>query len=141
NGPKGVGLLYSRMGIGLEPILTGGDQEFDRRAGTENVAGIVGLAKALELAHRGLAAGEPARQARLRDRLIAGVLARVPEAELTGHPALRLPNHASFRFSHIEGESLLLNLDMRGVCGSSGSACATGNIEPSHVLLAMGYSP
>src|SRR5207248_2335151 len=146
-GPKGVGLLYSRMGIGLEPILTGGDQEFDRRAGTENVAGIVGLAKALEVAHGAMArtqpeagCGEPRRTAALRDRLIAGVLETVPDSELTGDPVERLPNNASFRFPGIEGEPLLLNLDMRGICGSSGSACATGSIEPSHVLLAMGYT-
>lgn len=139
-GPKGAGLLYARMGIGLEPLLTGGDQEFDRRAGTENVPGIVGLGRALELAHAGMQSGEPARVAALRDRLIHGVLSDVPDSELTGHPERRLPNNASFRFPHIEGEPLLLNLDMRGICASSGSACATGSIEPSHVLLAMGYS-
>jgi cysteine desulfurase len=138
-GPKGAGLLYARMGIGLQPQLTGGDQEFDRRAGTENVPGIVGLARALELAHASLAADEPRRIAALRDRLIAGVLREVPDTDLTGHPECRLPNNASFRFRGIEGEPLLLNLDMRGICGSSGSACATGTIEPSHVLLAMGY--
>jgi cysteine desulfurase len=139
-GPKGVGLLYSRTGIGLEPLLSGGDQEFERRAGTENVPGIVGLGKALELVHQAMAAGEPARLTALRDRLIAGVLETIPSAELTGHRTQRLPNNASFRFQQIEGEPLLLNLDMRGICGSSGSACASGKIEPSHVLLALGYS-
>lgn len=139
-GPKGVGILYSRMGIPLQPVLTGGDQEFDRRAGTENVAGIVGLGKALDLAYAALQAGEPQRLAALRERLIAGVLDQVPSSELTGHPTQRLPFNASFRFPGIEGEPLLLNLDRSGISGSSGSACATGNIEPSHVLLAMGYT-
>lgn len=140
-GPKGVGLLYVRQGVRLEPQITGGDQEGGRRSGTENVAGIVGLGAALELIYQDLQAGEPQRLRALRDRLIAGVLARVPEAELTGHPTERLPNHASFRFPHIEGEPLLLNLDMHGICASSGSACAAGTIEPSHVLLAIGYTP
>lgn len=139
-GPKGVGLLYSRTGISVAPVLTGGDQEFDRRAGTENVAGIVGMGRALELAYSAMQSGEPARLTALRDRLIAGVLNRVPDCELTGHPTERLPNNASFRFPGIEGEPLLLNLDVNGICGSSGSACAAGSIEPSHVLVAMGYT-
>lgn len=139
-GPKGVGLLYRRIGVPLVSQIAGGDQEFNQRAGTENVPGIVGLGKALELAFEGMQQGEPERVRALRDRLIAGVLAGVPDAELTGHPEQRLPNHASFRFPHIEGEPLLLNLDLRGIAGSSGAACATGEIEPSHVLLAVGYS-
>jgi cysteine desulfurase len=139
-GPKGVGLLYRRMGVPLMAQISGGDQEFNLRAGTENVPGIVGLAKALELAYAALQTGEPERLRGLRDRLVRGVLAGVPDAEFTGHPTERLPNSASFRFPHIEGEPLLLNLDMRGICGSSGAACATGEIEPSHVLLAMGYT-
>lgn len=139
-GPKGVGLLYRRVGVPLASQISGGDQEFNQRAGTENVPGIVGLAKALELAFAGLQDGEPERLRGLRDRLIRGVLEGVPGAELTGHPELRLPNHASFLFPRIEGEPLLLNLDLRGICGSSGAACATGEIEPSHVLLALGYS-
>lgn len=139
-GPKGVGLLYRRIGVPLVPQLTGGDQEFGLRAGTENVPGIVGLGKALELAYTALHGGEPQRERTLRDRLIQGVLAALPDAELTGHPRERLPNHASFRFPLIEGEPLLLNLDMRGICGSSGAACASGEIEPSHVLLAIGYT-
>jgi len=140
-GPKGVGLLYRRIGVPLVSQIAGGDQEFGQRAGTENVAGIVGLGKALELAFAALNGGEPERVAALRDRLIAGVLAAIPDAELTGPPGPeRLPNHASFRFPHLEGEPLLLNLDLRGVCASSGAACATGEIEPSHVLLAMGYT-
>jgi cysteine desulfurase len=139
-GPKGSGLLYRRMGVPMAAQITGGDQEFALRAGTENVPGIAGLAAALELAHAALQQGEPERQGRLRDRLIQGVLAGAPGAELTGHPTDRLPNNASFRFPQIEGEPLLLNLDMRGICGSSGAACATGEIEPSHVLLAIGYT-
>jgi cysteine desulfurase len=139
-GPKGVGLLYRRIGVPLVTQVTGGDQEYAQRAGTENVPGIVGLGKALELAYQGMAEGEPERQRRLRDRLIEGILQAVPDAELTGHPTERLPNNASFRFPHIEGEPLLLNLDMRGIWGSSGAACASGEIEPSHVLLAIGYT-
>jgi cysteine desulfurase len=139
-GPKGVGALYVRSGVRLAPQVTGGDQEFNRRAGTENVPGIVGLGAAIE---RVMAVRETefARVAALRDRLITGVLSRCEEAELTGHPTERLPNHASFLFHFIEGESLLLNLDIAGIAGSSGSACATGDIEPSHVLLALGYTP
>lgn len=141
-GPKGVGLLYRRIGVPLVSQATGGDQEFAQRAGTENVPGIVGLGKALELAYAAMQQGEPERARGLRDRLIAGVLAALPDAELTGPLAgERLPNHASFRFPLIEGEPLLLNLDMRGIFGSSGAACATGVIEPSHVLLAIGYTP
>jgi cysteine desulfurase len=139
-GPKGVGALYRRMGVPLVSQITGGDQEYDLRAGTENVPGIVGLGKALELAFRALQEGEPERERALRDRLIHGILAALADAELTGHPERRLPNHASFRFPQIEGEPLLLNLDMRGIYGSSGAACATGEIEPSHVLLALGYT-
>jgi cysteine desulfurase len=138
-GPKGVGALYVRSGVRLAPQITGGDQEFNRRAGTENVPGIVGLGKAIELAYRERDA-ESLRLAALRDRLIAGILDQVPIAELTGHPTERLPNHASFLFHGIEGEPLLLNLDMQGIAASSGSACASGSVEPSHVLLAMGYS-
>lgn len=139
-GPKGAGLLYRRTGVPLVSQIAGGDQEMNARAGTENVPGIAGLARALELAFEGLQNGEPERMAKLRDRLIEGLLAGSPGSELTGHPALRLPNNASFRFPGIEGEPLLLNLDMCGICGSSGAACATGEIEPSHVLLAAGYS-
>lgn len=139
-GPKGVGLLYRRIGVPLVSQISGGDQEFNQRAGTENVPGIVGLGVALELAFRALQEGEPERCRALRDRLIRGVQEALPDAELTGHPEERLPNHASFRFPLIEGEPLLLNLDMRGIWGSSGAACASGEIEPSHVLLAIGYS-
>jgi len=138
-GPKGVGALYLRTGVRVVPVIAGGDQEFNRRAGTENVAGIVGLAKALGLAYDEMPTVVP-RLARLRDRLIEGVLSRVPACELTGPRQCRLPNHASFLFRHIEGEPLLHNLDMRGIAASSGSACASGSVEPSHVVLAMGFT-
>jgi cysteine desulfurase len=140
-GPKGIGALWVRHGLRLAVQVTGGGQERERRSGTENVPAIVGFGRACELASERLAAGEPARVAALRDRLIAGVLQRVPDAVLTGHPTLRLPNNASFCFPGVEGEPILLNLDFAGICASSGSACATGAIEPSHVLLAMGYPP
>jgi len=138
-GPKGAGALYIRTGVRVVPVIAGGDQEFNRRAGTENVAGIVGLAKALGLAYDEMPTVVP-RLARLRDRLIEGVLSRVPACELTGQRQRRLPNHASFLFRHIEGEPLLHNLDMRGIAASSGSACASGSVEPSHVVLAMGFT-
>ena len=135
-GPKGVGILYARQGTRLQPQTLGGSQERNRRAGTENVPGIVGASEALRLAreHR---EEESIRLAALRDRLIAGMLAQ-PGVRLTGHPQQRLPNSASFTIAGVEGESLLLNLDLIGVAASSGSACTTGSVEPSHVLTAMG---
>ena len=136
-GPKGVGALYVRRGVRMERYLDGGGQERNRRAGTENVAGIVGLAKALELAVSEMN-DEAGRVSQLRDRLIRGVMDRITHVRLNGHPTRRLPGNASFCFEFIEGESLLLNLDMLGVCGSSGSACTSGSLKPSHVLLAMG---
>jgi cysteine desulfurase len=137
-GPKGVGVLYIRQGSRVQPQILGGSQERNRRAGTENVPGIVGAAVALARAQQERIA-EGARLMALRDRLIAGVLA-IPGASLTGHPTLRLANHASFALAGVEGESLLLNLDLIGVAASSGSACTTGSVEPSHVLLALGLS-
>ncbi|HEX9036266.1 MAG TPA: cysteine desulfurase family protein [Ktedonobacterales bacterium] len=137
-GPKGVGALFVRQGIRLQPQIAGGSQERNRRAGTENVPGAVGAAHALSLAEETREA-ETARLIILRERLIAGVLA-IPGVQLTGHPTERLPNSASFLIDGVEGESLLLNLDLVGICASSGSACTTGDIEPSHVLTAMGYS-
>ncbi len=136
-GPKGVGALYVRRGVPLAPLIHGGGQERERRAGTENVAGVVGLAAALRLAlaHREERA---AHLTRLRDRLVSGVLRQVPGARLNGHPTERLPGNAHFLFPGVDGESLLLNLDLRGVAASSGSACTSGSLEPSHVLLAMG---
>ena len=137
-GPKGVGVLYARRGVPLLPMQTGGAHERRRRAGTENIAYIVGLATALRLAYEE-AEETNARLAELRDRLIAGVLQRIPESQLSGHPSQRLPNNASFLFKYIEGESILLSLDLMGVAASSGSACTSGSLEPSHVLTAMGY--
>ena len=135
-GPKGVGLLYVRQGTRVQPQTLGGSQERNRRAGTENVPGVVGAAYALELA-RSERERENARLQALRDQLIAGMLA-LPDVRLTGHPTERLPQHASFTVAGVEGESLLLNLDLVGIAASSGSACTTGDIEPSHVLSAMG---
>lgn len=136
-GPKGVGALYVRRGIRLVQLIHGGAQERKRRAGTENVPGIVGLAKALELATEDLEQRR-AETVALRDRLVQGVLQVIPRTRFNGHPTERLPNNASFCFEFIEGESLLLNLDLQGVAASSGSACTSGALEPSHVLLAMG---
>jgi cysteine desulfurase len=136
-GPKGVGVLYVRRRTPLLPMQTGGAHENRRRAGTENIPYIVGLATALQRAQRG-AEAENARLSVLRDRLIEGVLERIPGSALTGHPTQRLANSASFVFRFIEGEGILLNLDMLGVCASSGSACTSASLEPSHVLLAMG---
>ena len=138
-GPKGVGGLYVRKGVPLPPGLYGGGQEHGLRSGTENVAGIVGMAAALKESCAGMREAA-ARVAALRDRLIAGVL-KLPGTRLTGDPAERLPGNASFVFDGIEGEALVLLLDQRGVCASSGSACSAGALEPSHVLLAMGFSP
>jgi cysteine desulfurase len=138
HGPKGVGCLVVRSGVRLEPQMLGGGHERNRRAGTENVAGIVGLAKAVAIARRDLASNT-AHLIQLRDRLIAGIRDRIPGAELTGHPVQRLPHHASFLFEGVEGESLLLQLDMEGIAASSGSACTSGSLEPSHVILGLGY--
>lgn len=136
-GPKGVGVLYVRQGIELVSALTGGGHERGRRPGTVNVAEIVGLATALQLA-RERRETENARVSELRDQLVAGVIERVPEAQLTGHPTRRLPNSASFAVRGVEGEMLLTALDLEGICVSTGSACTTGEAEPSFVLTAMG---
>jgi cysteine desulfurase len=137
NGPKGVGALWVKKGVKPEKLIDGGSQEYNRRAGTENVAGIVGFATALELAVKEVEY-ESSRLIGLRDYLIKGILERIPHVKLTGHPTERLPGNASFCFEFIEGESLLLSLDRVGICGSSGSACTSGSLEPSHVLLAIG---
>jgi len=136
-GPKGVGLLYVRRDTSLLPAITGGAHERRRRPGTVNVAGAVGLATALRLAEEERVV-ETARLRRLRDRLIEGVLASVPESRLTGHPTHRLAHHASFAFRGVEGESVVLSLDLAGIAASSGAACAEGEPEPSFVLTAMG---
>ncbi len=139
-GPKGVGLLYVRRGTRLLPAQTGGSQERGRRAGTENVPYIVGMARALELVQAEREA-ESVRLQALRDRLISGLLAHIPDIELTGHPVQRLPGHASLIIRGAEAQSLLIALDLAGVAASSGSACATGAPTPSHVLTAMGIHP
>ena len=136
--PKGVGALFLRGRLAIEPVLHGGGQERGRRSGTENVAGAVAFATAIELAHRELEE-RSSRLVKLRDTLIAGVLAAAPGAQLTGHPTQRLPNNASFCFTGTSGEAVLLQLEERGVLCSSGSACAAGSDEPSHVLVAMSY--
>lgn len=138
-GPKGMGILYTRQGVRILPQLQGGSQERGRRAGTENVAGIVGTATALRLAQEELSTVVPRIQA-LRDRLIEGVLT-IPRSRLTGHPQDRLPNNASFSFEGVEGESILLSLDLLGFAASTGSACTSGSIDPSHVLTAIGLPP
>ncbi len=136
-GPKGIGGLFVRKGVRLVPQITGGGQERNRRSGTENVAAIVGMAKALELSVEEMPTELPRLQA-LRDELIAGVLNHIPETRLNGHPTLRLPHNANFSFRGVEGEALLLQLDLNGIAASSGSACSSGSLEPSHVLLALG---
>lgn len=136
-GPKGVGALYVRKGIELAPHIHGGGQELERRAGTENVAGIIGLAKALELAVGSLDA-DAAHMQKLRDTLIEAVLTQIPGSTLNGDRIRRLPGNAHFSFDGVDGESLLLNLDMHGIAASAGSACSAGSVEPSYVLLAMG---
>ncbi len=136
-GPKGVGALYVRRGTRLVTLQTGGGQERGRRTGTENVAGIVGLGVAMRLAAE-RRASEAERQTRLRDRLFEGIFERVPGALLTGHPTQRLPNNASFCFPGTQGEALVVALDLEGFAVSSGSACTSGNTEPSHVILALG---
>ena len=136
-GPKGVGALYARRGVPLLPLINGGGQERRRRAGTENVAGVVGMATALRLAEE-RRPGYVAHCTALRDRLIAGIHARIPDAYLNGHPTRRLPNNANLAFDGVEGESILLLLDQHGIAASSGSACTSGALEASHVLLALG---
>lgn len=136
-GPKGVGALYLRKGVALPPLVRGGAQERNLRAGTENLAGIVGLGSAIERAM--LSKEENNRRlSNLRDQLIDGLLERIPKSRLNGHRTERLPNNVHLCFRYIEGEALLLTLDMKGICGSSGSACTSGSLDPSHVLLAIG---
>ncbi|MBR6729181.1 MAG: cysteine desulfurase NifS [Clostridia bacterium] len=136
-GPKGVGALYVKSGTRIETLIHGGGQERGRRAGTENVAGIVGLGEAITLATADLAA-KTARIQALRDKLIDGISASIPDARLNGHRVDRLPGNVNFCFRYIEGEALLLRLDAKGVAASSGSACTSGSLDPSHVLLALG---
>ena len=139
HGPKGIGALYVRKGIVLPPLIYGGAQERNRRAGTENVPGIVGMGKALELACTDLEE-KSAKMMRLRDKLIEELPKRIPEIKLNGHPTKRLPNNVNYSIKYIEGESILLMLDLNGIAASSGSACTSGSLDPSHVLLAMGLT-
>ena len=138
-GPKGVGALYLKKGVRIEPNQIGGAQEREKRGGTENVAGIVGMGAAIELAVTHMQAhGE--RLARMRDRLIRGILERIPEVRLNGHPTQRLPGNVNVSVRYVEGEALLLSLDLAGIAASSGSACTSGSLDPSHVLLGIGLS-
>ena len=137
HGPKGVGMLYARRGIILTNLIEGGAQERSLRAGTENVPAIVGMGRAIELITAEMAE-ENARISGLRDRLIAGILDAIPESRLNGHPTKRLPGNVNVSIRYIEGEALLLSLDMAGIAASSGSACTSGSLDPSHVLLAIG---
>jgi cysteine desulfurase len=139
HGPKGIGALYIRKGIRIPSLIIGGGQEKKRRAGTENVPGMVGMGVAIEMAAQRMAENT-ARIGALRDKLIAGIPASIPDVKLNGHPSLRLPNNVNFSIRFIEGESILLMLDITGVAASSGSACTSGSLDPSHVLLAMGLT-
>lgn len=139
HGPKGVGALYIRKWTKVDSLIHGGAQERGFRAGTENLPGIVGLGKAVELAQDGLT-DNAARMTALREKLIHGLMARVPDTRLNGHPTDRLPNNVNLSFAGVEGEALLLRLDLAGVACSSGSACTSGTLDASHVLLAMGLN-
>jgi cysteine desulfurase len=134
--PKGIGALYVRRGFRFRPFLLGGHQERGRRAGTENVSGLIALGKAAELAQQYL--DGVGQEKRLRDRLEKGLLKAIPDCQVNGHPTQRLPNTSNIGFKYIEGESILFMLNQHGVCASSGSACTSGSLEPSHVLRAMG---
>jgi len=137
HGPKGIGALYIRKGIRIPSLIIGGGQEKKRRAGTENVPGMVGMGVAIELAAQHMAENA-LRVGALRDKLIEGISSSIPDVKLNGHPSLRLPNNVNFSIRFIEGESILLMLDINGIAASSGSACTSGSLDPSHVLLAMG---
>lgn len=139
-GPKGIGALVVRKGVKLHPLVHGGSQERNRRAGTENVAGIVALGEACELAQASLPA-EAGRLQRLRDRLEGGILARISDSQANGHGARRLPNTTNLSFAGVEADSLLVNLDLHGIAASSGAACSSGSLKASHVLAAMRVEP
>lgn len=138
-GPKGIGAMYIRKGARVERYMRGGGQENNKRAGTHNVAGIVGLGKAAELAKARMAE-EAEKTAKLRDALIEGVESRIKDVKLNGDRVKRLPNNVNFSFAGVEGESMILLMDMNGICVSSGSACTSGSLEPSHVLMALGLA-
>ncbi len=139
-GPKGIGALYVRKGIKLVPLIHGGGQERHRRAGTENVPGIVGMGKAAEIAEKEMEE-EEIRLTRLRDKLIAGLTERIHNIQLNGHPRKRLPNNVNVSIAFIEGEAICLSLDMEGIYASTGSACSSGSLEPSHVIMALKPPP
>jgi cysteine desulfurase len=139
--PQGVGALYVRKGTRLQPLFFGGSHERSRRAGTENVPGIVALGKAAELAMQGFGRGDDKKMSAMRDRLQQGILAQAVEAGVNGDGAPRVPNTANIYFDHIEGESMVISLDLKGVAVSGGAACSSGASEPSHVLAAMGLCP
>ena len=139
HGPKGTGVLYIKRGTPYLPLIHGGGQERERRSGTENIPGIIGLSLALETAD--VTREETGQRcSALRDKIIASVLEHIPGSHLNGHTTQRLPNNANFSFTGVEGEPILLGLDMAGIAASSGSACSSGSLEPSHVLLALGQS-
>ena len=137
NGPKGIGIMYIRKGVKIRSFIHGGAQERQRRAGTHNVPGIVGIGKATEISIANMEKNNEY-EIKLRDHLIERVLNEIPYSRLNGHRTDRLPNNANFCFRFIEGESMLILLDQAGICGSSGSACTSGSLDPSHVLLAIG---
>jgi len=139
--PQGVGALYVRKGTRLQPLFYGGRHERSRRAGTENVPGIVALGKAAELAMQGFERGDHKKMSVLRDRLQLGILAQVEDAGVNGNSAARVPNTTNIYFDHIEGEAMVISLDLKGLAVSTGAACSSGAIEPSHVLMAMGLRP
>ena len=138
-GPKGIGALYIRKGTRISPLIHGGGQEKGRRSGTENVPAIVGLGRAVEIAGQEVTE-EAERLTLLRDRLIKGILERIDNSQLNGHPSKRLANNINVSIDYVEGESMVLNLDLEGICASTGSACSSTSLEPSHVLLAMNLS-
>lgn len=139
NGPKGVGAIFVRNGLRIDPVITGGGQEKNLRSGTENIAGIVGFGEAARLKQENLEE-EMAYLGGLSRRLMAGVMEAIPQAMITGHPTQRLPGTCSFVFTAIEGESLVLLMDLNGICCSTGSACSTGSLDPSHVLMGIGLT-
>jgi cysteine desulfurase len=139
--PQGIGALYVRKGIQIRPLLYGGRHERSRRAGTENVPGIVALGKAAQLAKEGLDRGDDNKMAAMRDRLQQGILAQVEDAGVNGDNATRVPNTTNIHFDHIDGEAMVIALDLKGIAVSTGAACSSGAIEPSHVLVAMGLRP
>lgn len=139
-GPKGAALLYIKKGTRIEPLIHGGGHEFGLRASTVNISAIVGFGKAMEICEKEMKK-ESKRQIKLRDKLINGVLKKIPDSHLNGHGKKRLPNNANFWFSYVEGESIIMDLNSYGIAASTGSACSSEKLEPSHILLACGLQP